>query len=217
MAINLSKGQTINLDKNVNDLSMVTIGLGWKIRSKKKGFLSKMFSADEPDFDLDAMAFLLDDQDKVRNFGYERDLGGGRKIGLVDSDIVFFNNLRHPSGMIWHTGDDLTGGTGGDDERIIVKLNQLPPQYTKIIFLVCIYQGRTKNQHFGGVENAFIRAVDAKGVEIARYALSDDPAYENQCSMIFGEVYRKDGDWKFRASGNAFYSDSFVEILKSYV
>jgi tellurium resistance protein TerD len=217
MAINLSKGQTINLDKNENDLSQVTIGLGWKIRAKKKGFFGKMFGAEEAEFDLDAMAFLLNDQDKVANFGYERDLGNGRRIGLVDSDVIFFNNLRHPSGTIWHTGDDLKGGTGGDDERIVVKLNQVPPQYTKIIFLVCIYQGRQKNQHFGGIEGAFIRAVDGKGKEIARYALSDDPSYENQCSMVFGEVYRKDGDWKFRATGQAYYADSFVELLKSYV
>ncbi|MFN8393721.1 MAG: TerD family protein [Bacteroidia bacterium] len=217
MAINLSKGQTINLDKNTNDLSMVTIGLGWKIRQKKKGFFGKMFGAEEADFDLDAMAFLLDENEKVRNFGYERDLGGGRKIGLVDSDVIFFNNLRHPSGAIWHTGDELKGGAGGDDERIVVKLDQIPPQYTKILFLVCIYQGRQKNQHFGQVENAFIRAVDAKGKEIARYGLSDDASYENNCSMVFGEVYRKDGEWKFRALGNAYYADSFVEILKQYV
>lgn len=217
MAINLSKGQTINLDKNTNDLSMVTIGLGWKIRQKKKGFFGKMFGAEEADFDLDAMAFLLDENEKVRNFGYERDLGGGRKIGLVDSDVIFFNNLRHPSGSIWHTGDELKGGAGGDDERIVVKLDQIPPQYTKILFLVCIYQGRQKNQHFGLVENAFIRAVDAKGKEIARYGLSDDASYENNCSMVFGEVYRKDGEWKFRALGNAYYADSFVEILKQYV
>ncbi len=217
MAINLTKGQTINLDKNVNDLSMVTIGLGWTIRTAKKGFFGKMFGPEEVDFDLDAMAFVLDANDKILSTGYTKDLGGGKKIGLVDSDVVFFNNLRHPSGTIWHTGDDLKGGTGGDDERIIVKLNQVPPQYHKIVFLVTIYQGRQKNQHFGLIDNAFIRAVDAKGNEIARYALSNDPNYENQCSMIFGEVYRKDGDWKFRASGNAFYSDSFVDILKSYL
>jgi stress response protein SCP2 len=217
MAINLQKGQTISLDKNVNDLSQVTIGLGWKIRSKKKGFFGKMFGGEEPDFDLDAIALMLDENDKVRNLGYQRDLGNGRQVALVDSDVIFFNNLRHPSGTIWHTGDDLTGGTGGDDERIVVKLNSIPPQFSKIIFLVTIYQGRQRNQHFGQVEGAFIRAVDAKGKEIARYSLSDDPTYENQCSMVFGEVYRKDGDWKFRATGNAYYSDSFVEILKMHL
>lgn len=217
MAINLSKGQTINLDKNAHDLSMVTIGLGWKIRQKKKGFFAKVFGPAEAEFDLDAMAFMLDDQDKVRNFGYERDLGGGRKVGLVESDVIFFNNLRHPSGTIWHTGDDLTGGTGGDDERIIVKLNEIPAHYSKILFLVTIYQGRQKNQHFGEVEGAFIRAVDAKGKEIARYSLSNEPGYEQKCSMVFGEVYRHDGGWKFRAKGDAYPDDSFVTILKQYV
>ncbi|MCL4103865.1 UNVERIFIED_CONTAM: hypothetical protein GTU68_029182 [Idotea baltica] len=191
MAINLSKGQTINLDKNTNDLSQVTIGLGWKIRQKKK----------EPEFDLDALAFVLDDQEKVRN----------------GADVIFFNNLRHPSGAIWHTGDDLTGGSGGDDERIIVKLDEIPAMYSKILFLVTIYQGQQKKQHFGQVENAFIRAVDNKGVEIARYNLSADAGYENKCSMVFGEVYRKDGGWKFRALGNAYDSDSFVDILRNYV
>ena len=77
--------------------------------------------------------------------------------------------------------------------------------------------GSIKIKHFGQIDNAFIRAVGAKGNEIARYGLSNDPTYENQCSMIFGEVYRKDNDWKFHATGNAYYSDSFVEILKSYV
>ena len=221
MAINLSKGQTINLSKdskgNEYDLSQVTIGLGWKIRQKKKGFFSKLMGPSEADFDLDALAFLLDQNEKVANLGTQRDMGGGRVVGLQGADVIFFNNLRHPSGAVWHTGDDLTGGTGGDDERIVVKLNELPPQYTKILFLVSIYQGRQKNQHFGMVDNAFIRAVDARGKEIARYNLSSDTSYDQKCSMDFGEVYRKDSDWKFRALGNAFDSDSFVDILRQYV
>lgn len=217
MAINLSKGQTINLDKNEHDLSQVTIGLGWKIRQKKKGFFGKLLGPAEAEFDLDALAFLLDEQDKVRNLGTQRDMGGGRVVGLQGADVVFFNNLRHPSGAVWHTGDDLTGGTGGDDERIIVKLNELPPTYHKILFLVTIYQGIQKNQNFGQVDNAFIRAVDAKGKEIARYNLSSDASYDGKCSMVFAEVYRKGSDWKFRALGQAYDSDSFVDILRNYV
>jgi len=216
MAINLSKGQTINLDKNTNDLSQVTIGLGWKIRQKKKGFFGKLLAAAEPEFDLDALAFVLDDQEKVRNLGTQQNIGG-RTVGLQGADVIFFNNLRHPTGAIWHTGDDLTGGSGGDDERIIVKLDEIPAMYQKILFLVTIYQGRQKKQHFGQVENAFIRAVDNKGQEIARYNLSAEPGYDNKCSMVFGEVYRKDGGWKFRALGNAYDSDSFVDILRNYV
>lgn len=129
MAISLTKGQTINLDKKTNDLTSLTIGLGWKV--KKKGFFSKLTS--NTDFDLDAVAFLLDKNGKVANIGDSKLQGG---------DIIFFNNLRHPSGHVYHTGDNLTGGAGvQDDEQIIVKLDSLGSQYHRILFLVCIYQG----------------------------------------------------------------------------
>ena len=62
-----------------------------------------------------------------------------------------------------------------------------------------------------------MRAIDAKGKEIARYPLSADPSYAGRCTMVFGEVYRKDGGWKFRALGDAHPSDSFVEVLKKYL
>jgi stress response protein SCP2 len=216
MAINLTKGQTINLDKDKNDLSQVTIGLGWKTRQQGGGgFFKKMFAAKEAEFDLDAIAFLLDGSEKVANIGVEKDMGGGRRVGLQDGDVIFYNNLRHPSGTVWHTGDERSGGAGSkDDEQIIVKLNALPEEISKIIFLVTIYQGHKNNQHFGMVEGAYIRAADAKGTEIARYNLSADANYDKKCSMIFGEVYRKDGAWKFRAIGDAHHTDSFVEYLK---
>lgn len=219
MAINLKKGQTINLDKSQHDLSQITIGLGWKIRQKKKGFFGKLLGSGEADFDLDALAFMLDANEKVTNLGYQRDLGGGRTVGLYQSDIIFYNNLRHPSGAVWHTGDERVGGSGAgsDDEQIIVRLNDIPPMFTKLLFLVTIYQGRQKNQNFGMVESAFIRAVDARGKEIARYDLSADPTYDGKCSMVFGEVYRKDGGWKFRALGNASESDNFVDTLRNYL
>lgn len=220
MAINLKKGQTINLDKNQFDLSKVTIGLGWKIRQpeKKGGFFGKLLGGSKgPDFDLDAVALMLDDNGKVRNLGHKRDLGGGRVVHLVDSDVIFFNNLRHPSGHIWHTGDDLTGGTGGDDEQIVVDLVHMSSAFEKILFIVSIYQGIQKGQHFGQVEGAFIRAVDARGKEMARYDLSNEDEYNLKRSMTFGELYRKDDGWKFRAIGDGHPSDSFIDILRNYV
>jgi len=205
MAINLQKGQTINLDKDTNDLSSITIGLGWKIK-KKPGFFAKMFGGGD-EFDLDAIAFLLDDRGKIRNLGQR----------LVGSDVIFFNNLQHLSGHIVHTGDNLVGGAGiEDDEQIIVKLNALSQQYHRILFIVSIYQGIQKKQHFGEVEKAFIRAVDGRGVEVARYNLAEDSSYNNMCTMTFAEVYRKDGDWKFRAIGDAFPTDSFLTLLGQY-
>ncbi|MDM1371674.1 TerD family protein [Myroides marinus] len=221
MAINLQKGQTIDLRKNdkgesVYDLSQVTIGLGWDVRQKQSGFLGKLFGGKEEEYDLDAIAFLLDSNGKVANLGRTVQAQNGRQVGLYEGDVIFFNSLRHPSGHIWLTGDNRTGAGDGDDEQIIVKLNQLDQRYQKILFVVSIYQGRQNNQHFGMVENAFIRAVDARGKEIAKYSLSGDATMNGKCSMVFSEVYRHNGEWKFRAIGEPHNTDNFVDILKNY-
>lgn len=221
MAINLLKGQTIDLRKNERgettfDLSQVTMGLGWDVRQKEKSFLNKVFgNKEEEEYDLDAIAFLLDANGKVANLGRTVTIGN-RQVGLYEGDVIFFNSLKHPSGQIWLTGDNRTGAGEGDDEQIIVKLDSLPEKYQKIVFVVSIYQGQKNNQHFSMVENAFIRAVDARGKEITRYSLSGDSSLTGMCSMIFAEAYRKGAEWKFRAIGEPFRTDNFVEILKKY-
>lgn len=268
MAINLKKGQTIDLRKNelgedIYDLSSITVGLGWDVAEKyisKEVLLPQTFAEkiigkqrketikikDEEDFDLDAIAFLLDENGFVSNLGRELRLTNGEKVGLHGGDIIFFNSMTFPSGsgtsnmlypagmskysmeskvkqliengeLIVHTGDNLTGEGDGDDEQIIVKLNSLPSRIDKILFIVSIYRGKSRNQHFGEVENAFIRACDAKGKEIARYSLSNSPEFKNMRSMIFGEMYRNKGEWKFRAIGNPEETDSFIPILKRYI
>lgn len=221
MAINLVKGQTIDLRKSDKgdsyDLSTVTIGLGWDVRKKQSGFLSGLLGGGKAEeYDLDAIAFLLDNNDKVADLGRTVQSRDGRSIGLYEGDVIFFNSMKHPSGHIWLTGDNRTGAGDGDDEQIIVKLDSLDSKYQKILFVVAIYQGRQNNQHFGMVENAFIRAVDNKGKEIVKFSLSGDATYNGMCSMVFAEVYRKDGTWKFRAIGDPYQYDSFVEILKKY-
>ncbi|MCF6402313.1 TerD family protein [Chitinophaga filiformis] len=221
MAINLVKGQTIDLRKNdkgeTYDLSTVTIGLGWDVRKKSGGFFGKLLGSKEEEFDLDAIAFLLDKNGKVADLGKTVQTNDGRNLSLYQGDVIFFNSQRHPSGNIWLTGDNRTGAGDGDDEQIIVKLDSLDAKYDKILFVVSIYQGRQRNQHFGGIENAFIRAVDNKGKEIVKFNLSGDASYNNMCSLVFAEVYRKDGTWKFRALGDPQPADSFVEILRNYV
>lgn len=222
MAINLVKGQTIDLRKNDKgeefDLSQVTIGLGWDVKQQKSGgFLGKLLGGNkEPEYDLDAVAFLLDANGKVANMGRTVQTSDGRQMGLFEGDVVFFNSQKHPSGQIWLTGDNRTGAGDGDDEQIIVRLNSLDQKYDRIVFLVTIYMGRQNNQHFGMIDNAFIRAVDARGKEIAKYTMSGDASLNNMCGMVFAEVYRKGSEWKFRALGNAQQSDSFVDILKQY-
>lgn len=212
MAISLKKGQGVSLAKNENDLSLVTIGLGWDIREEKKGFLGGMFSKKEPEYDLDVSAFLCGADGKVQNLG--RDATG--KATLIGGDVIFFNNMRHSSGAIWLTGDNRTGAGDGDDEQVIVKLNDMPAQYAKIVFVVQIYQGIQNGQDFSKVQNAFIRAEDGKGNEMVRFDLSGGAQYENCRSLLFAELTREAGGWKFNAIGAPSPADSFVEWLKQY-
>lgn len=222
MAISLVKGQTIDLRKNDKgesfDLSSVTMGLGWDVRKKTGGgFFGKLLGGGkEEEYDLDAIAFLLDSNDKVASLGRTVQTNNGKQVGLYEGDVIFFNSMKHPSGHIWLTGDNRTGAGDGDDEQIIVKLDSLNSKYQKILFLVTIYQGRQNNQNFSQIENAFIRAVDAKGKEITKYSLSGDATLNGMCAMVFAEVYRKDGGWKFRAIGEPHQTDSFIDILKKY-
>jgi tellurium resistance protein TerD len=198
--INLQKGQTIDLRKNENgtenNLSQLTIGLGWDI--KKSGGLFSRNTTGE--YDLDAVAVLLDKNGKITQ----------------SNDIIYYGNKTHSSGNLWSTGDNLTGDGDGDDEQLIVKLDKLDAKYEKVIFFTSIYNGHSKGQNFGCVENAFIRAVDADGKEIAKYSISGDNSLKDKCSFIFGEAYRKDNTWKFRALGDAKETDSLSKVCESY-
>lgn len=176
MAISLNKGGNVSLSKEAPGLANILIGLGWDARS-----------TDGQDFDLDASMFMLSGTGRVRS----------------DADFIFYNNLKSTDGSVEHTGDNLTGEGEGDDEAIKVALNNVPPDVEKLSVAVTIHDAGTRSQSFGQVENAFIRVVnDANGTEIARYDLSEDASTET--AMIFGEVYRHNGEWKFRAVGQGY-------------
>lgn len=176
MAVQLSKGGNVSLSKEEPGLTKVLVGLGWDARS-----------TDGADFDLDASAFLLNDQAKVRS----------------DSDFIFYNNLRSTDGSVEHTGDNRTGQGDGDDEALRIDLSKVPADVHRISVTVTIYDGETRRQNFGMVQNAFIRvANDLTGREIARYDLTEDASTET--AMIFGEIYRHGAEWKFRAVGQGY-------------
>ena len=204
MAINLKKGQGVNLSKSEFDLSKVTIGLGWDI-AKAGGFLGGLLKS-QKDYDLDAIAFLCHADGKVHDLGDK----------LVGSDVVFYNNQRHSSGCITLTGDNRTGAGDGDDEQIIANLDALPAKYHKVVFVVSIYQGSQNHQHFGKVENAFIRAVDARGKEMARADLSASPETNEMCSTVFAELNRNANGWEFKALLQPHKTDAFVHILRDF-
>jgi stress response protein SCP2 len=202
MSVNLTKGQGVNLSKGSGGagLKRIMVGLGWdEVQQEKKGF----FSRKPEDIDCDASAFLL---------------GSNGKLSITPNqsqDVVFFNNLRHSSGAVVHQGDNLTGAGDGDDEQILVDLTRLPQQYSSIIFVVNIYQAVQRKQHFGLIRNAFIRLVDAdKNTELARYNLSEN--YSGYTAMIFGELYRKNGEWGFNAVGQP-TNGSVSDLMRQFI
>jgi stress response protein SCP2 len=212
MGVSLKKGQGVSLKKGGESLNEVIIGLGWDI-AKPKGLFGSMFSKTE-DYDLDAICFLLGADGKVHNLGT---VSNGKPT-LKNGDIVFYNSMNHISGAVTLTGDNRTGAGDGDDEQIIVRLNKLPAEYHRLVFVTCIYQGVEKKQSFGGVENAFIRAVDGiTGKELARFDISNTSSFSSYHSITFAELVREDSGWKFQAIGTPHSTDRFVELLKQYL
>jgi tellurium resistance protein TerD len=189
MAINLTKGQSIVLSKSEYDLSRVTMALGWDVAKAKKSLFGRSSGAN---FDLDSYALLLGENGKLKNY---------------KEDVIYYSHLELKDKTVVHSGDNLTGAGDGDDEQILVKLTSLSEQYHKIIFGVNIYDAKDRKQHFGLVDNAFVRAIDGTGKEIARYRLSSDTSYEGKLNMLMGEVYREGSEWKFKALGNPLTED----------
>lgn len=176
MALTLQKGGNLSLDKVAPGLVEVLVGLGWDPRS-----------TDGQDFDLDASAFLVNASGKVRG----------------ESDFIFYNQKESPCKSVIHTGDNLTGQGDGDDESLIVNLPKVPTDVDKIIFIVTIHDADNRRQNFGQVGGAFIRIVNqAGGQELVRFDLAEDAATET--AMVFAELYRNNGEWKFRAVGQGY-------------
>jgi stress response protein SCP2 len=197
MSISLQKGQKVSLSKENAGLSAVMVGLGWdEAKSTGGGLRALLFGTQA--IDCDASALLL-------------------KNGRLENktDIVYFGNLRHKSGCVVHMGDNLTGAGEGDDEQIVVDLANVPAEYDRIVLVVNIYQANQRKQHFGMIRNAFIRIVDKRGnKELCKYSLTDD--YSGMTAVIFGELYRHNGEWKFNAIGQGTTDPGLGELANRY-
>jgi len=176
MAVSLSKGGNISLSKSAPSLSRILVGLGWEARV-----------TDGDDYDLDASAFMVAESGKVRS----------------DEDFIFYNQLSSRCGSVEHTGDDRTGAGAGDDEALQIDLTLVPNHVKRIVVCVTIDEAEARRQNFGQVSGAFMRIVNLDNdVEIARFDLSED--YSTETAMIFGEVYRYNDEWKFKAIGQGY-------------
>ena len=190
MAINLSKGERISLEKVSPGLVQIFIGLGWDINVTDTG----------GDFDIDASLFLLDSNDKL----------------ISDKHFIFYNNLTSPDPekSVQQRGDNRTGAGEGDDEIVDVNLKTVPPEVTKMALTVTIHEAEKRHQNFGQVSNAFVRIVNSeKEEEIIRYDLTEDFSVET--ALIMAELYRKDGEWRMNAVG-AGYEGGLQALVERY-
>ena len=171
-------------------LSNISLGLGW---TPNEGTGQS--------FDLDASAFMINGQRALPNENY----------------FIFYNNANSPDGALHHSGDDPTGGNSasGDDESIAVLLDKVNPDVQEILFVVTIHDAEGRRQNFGQVRDSYIRIVDnSNGQEIAKYELGEDFSIET--SVEFGRLYRKDGSWRFEASGMGYKQDLSFFVNKYY-
>jgi len=187
MALSLQKGGNLSLSKAAANLTNIVIGLGWDVRT-----------TDGAAFDLDASLFMVGETGKVRS----------------DADFIFYNQARSACGSVEHTGDNRTGAGDGDDESIKVNLVGVPANVSRLVVTVTIHDTDARRQSFGQVGGAFMRIVNAAdNSEIARFDLSED--YSTETAMIFGEVYRHGGEWKFKAVGQG-YSGGLYAMCQQY-
>lgn len=189
MAINLVKGQKINLNKEAGiTLKKVRIALGWSENQFDSG----------KDFDLDASVFGL---------------GANGKI-VSEKFFVFYNNTTSPDGAIQHSGDNKTGAGDGDDESIVVDFEKIDPRVEKISVIVTIHEAKERGQNFGQVTNSYIRVLDEEtGTEIAKFRLEDEAS--TNAAVQFGELQKRDGTWMFAAAGNG-YDKGLADFVRLY-
>ena len=190
MAVSLTKGQRISLEKVSPGLSEVFIGLGWDVKATDTG----------SDFDLDSSLFLL---------------GANEKL-ISDNHFIFYNNLTSPDPdkSVQHMGDNLTGAGEGDDEIIKINLKKVPNDVQKILVTVTIHEAQQRRQNFGQVQNSFVRIVNAQTQqEAVRYDLVED--YSIETALIMAELYRKDGEWRLNAVGSG-YQGGLQALLDRY-
>ncbi len=186
MAISLSKGGNISLEKVAPGMTSIALGLGWGQKEKKGFFGKKMVNVD-----LDASCLLFDD-----------------KKNLVDS--IWFNQLKSRDGSVVHTGDDLTGGgqAGTPNEVINVYLKNLPQNIKALVFTVNSFS----SDSFDGIPNAFcvLQNLDNKE-EIARYNLSVEGG--GHTGLVIAKLYNHNNEWKFKALGEWGKGRTFDKLL----
>lgn len=183
----VKRGQRVDLTKGTN-VSKIQVALGWDTNRYSGGH----------DFDLDVSVFLLGADSKVRD----------------DSDFIFYNNLKHSSGGVEHTGDERTGASNGDDEVIKVDFTRIPAHIEKLAFVVTIHDAAARKQSFGQVLNSYVRVDNGITMsQLVKFDLGED--FSTETGLAVCEIYKVAGEWKFNAIG-AGYSNGLAGFVEQY-
>lgn len=187
MSVSLKKGNRVDLTKGTG-LKKALVGLGWDV-NRYQG---------SADFDLDLSMFMCD----------------GNRHCIDDKHFIFYGNPNDPAQSVKYSGDNRTGDGDGDDESATINFEAIPENVEIIVVAVTIYEAKANNQNFGLVDNAFIRIENSEtGEEMYRYDLSED--FSTQTSVVFAEVYKSSGEWKFKAVGEG-YEKELSDLCAEY-
>ena len=217
MAINLIKGQRVEIESN---LSRLVVEMGWKVNPNA-----------EPPYDLDASTFLLGNGGQIENEADFVFYGSPNRVPALDkyeNQLYDENNnpLTRPIsldksviGSVDDPGDDQYN-TGEGNEEIEVDLTKTSDSVKEILFTVSIYWDPTnindprRKYNFGQVRDAFIQIKNAvTGDVICRYDLDED--FSTDKGVEFGRLYRRGSEWKFQAVGEA-HADGLEPICRKY-
>ena len=215
MAIRLEKGQRINLEKNNGaKLTQFCVGCNWG-SIIKNGFLGLGNSVQ--DVDLDLSCVMLDANgnlcDHIYSPLYRKEFLDqyGMPPGKVDSN----DRALH------HSGDDLKGDQDGDDgldnEIITVDLNKISSSVEQIFFFL----NNCGKEDFSQIPYASIRMYEGTPEWVKEiFAQYDDAAesqYQGKTALIMGKLYRRGGEWKFSAIGDAYPDGNLCETIKRII
>lgn len=191
VTLNLTKGDRLDLTKNVPGQTKYTVGLGWDINP-----------AATSAYDLDAFAFHLK-SDKLFSTPVD-----GKETG-----IAFFGNKKIAGVEL--DKDNLTGEGEGDDEKLFLNLAEVPADVDAVVIGVNIYEAAPRNQKFGMVNNAYMRIYNPDTNEVyMKYDLTED--FSTATGVLLAKIYRKDGEWKVFGMGEG-KSGSVQDFANSFM
>lgn len=226
MAINLTKGQKIDLRKSSGEaLTNFCVGVNWgAIETMKSGFLGFGQKKVVEDVDLDLSCIMVNSNGEMLDWIYSPEYNN-----FLSKNKYPLGKLTTKDGALRHSGDDRQGDVGGDDgldnEIISVDLNKVSGSVDKIFFFLNIYLNQGQNFDFSHVPFAKIRMYEGTPTKVnniySNYDIVTDTSFKGKGALILGKLYKRNNEWKFDAIGEASDDKLFLQtiqrILKTHV